>query len=965
MDGTLLRGQLLGRMQVSVDDRPPAGVWPRPTARRLVALLFLAPGHLCSRAAIAERLFPQLEPARAGRAVSKALSMARTVLDGDRARPSVLDADRTNIWIADHVRVEVDLLDHLHALEEATTTCDPVRRIEGLRAALRVDGPVLVDDAYEDWAIEVSDEVARARAAARRLLARTSHEESDWQAVVAADPADEEACAALVELRLRSGRPKEAAQAVETCRGALDHLGLPLDPDLAAIVLPAPSPITSAPRWPLIGRGQELSTVIDTIGQAATGAGSALLVAGPTGIGKTHLLRHALARLDAAGWAVAAGTSVRDDRVAPFASLRTALLPYLAGPAQPLVTNVLLPEAAGSATPVRPAELAALADGLRQHLDRLAANRPLILCLDDVQWADQALQLVVARLAAGNAGRRWSLLLAARTDEPGAPVPELPTSVVRLSLGPLGLGASIQLAIHASEGANASTHSRARALADRAGGHPFFTVELARSQPEASEERDGSLPVPERIVELLRRRLAGCSPAARRMTALVAIAGDDATLDVVERSARPLLGRHADLVDVVDELERAFLVHAAGDRLRLAHPLLRDAAESVLNPLRRAELHERVADGLSTDGGRARGVVDLAIARHRLAAFHTVRTARNAALAAPAGFDGAAVAYGLGAAEAAEELYIGALEAFAALEAHERGQLRTRAFAACVGLGRVRVDGARYDAAEHAFEAARRLATSWDERSRTWRWSAEAVYRQGDFGAAIGILDRALAPCPDDEPLAKARLLAFLGWCLFRSRELDRAAGTLEQAVQLAEDLGDWCVLTESLDRYAFTVASSGAPHDALPLFERARHASLRCGDVNERAILHLHHGFALNWAGRREAALAELALAGDLCDRYGLLYDRSIVHWARAEVEEGRGELELALAERDAELALLEDLHNDRHLAGCQVHRAKLLRALHRPGEVEAARRAALAAADRVGEPALEEEVRVALASV
>jgi DNA-binding SARP family transcriptional activator/tetratricopeptide (TPR) repeat protein len=967
MDGTLLRGQLLGRMQVAVDDRPPVGVWPRPTARRLVALLLLAPEHLCSRDGVAVRLFPQLEPSRAGRAVSKALSMARTVLDGDEPRPSVLAADRANIWIADHVRVEVDLRDHLEALEEASSTVDPDRRIERLRAALRVDGPVLVDDVYEDWASPVIDEVERSRVAARRLLARTSDAESDWEGVAAADPADEEACAALVEHRLRAGRSKEAARAVETCRVALEQLGLPLDPDLAAIVLPVPTPVTSAPRWPLIGRGNELTTVLDTIGRADADGGSALLVAGPTGIGKTHLLRHALARLDDAGWTVAAGTSVRDDRLAPFASLRTALLPYLTAPASPVVTNVLLPEAAGTSSPVlRPAELAALADGLRQHLDRLATKRPLVLCLDDIQWADKALQLVVARLAADNAERRWSLLLAARTDEPDAPVPELPNAVVRLALGPLDAGASIQLAIHASAGRDASAHARARELADRAGGHPLFIVELARSPTDASEESDGARLVPERIVELLRRRLSGCSPDARRLTALVAVAGDDATIDVVGRAARPLLGRHTDLTDVVDELERAFLVHAVADRLRLAHPLLRDAAESVLNPLRRAQLHEHVADGLTADGRpAASGAVDLAIARHRLAAFRTIRTASYAATAAPAGFGGAAVAYGLGAAEAAEELFMGALEAFAALEPHDRERLRARAFDACLGLGRVRLDGARYDAAEHAFEAARRLATNLDERSRAWRWSAEVVYRQGDLITAIGVLDGALASLPDDEPLARARLLAFLGWCRFRRREHDLAEGALAQAVELAEDVGDWCVLTECLDRYAFTIASSGAPGDALALFERARLASERCGDPNERAIVHLHHGTALHWAGRPEAALAELALAGDLCDRHGLLYDRSLVHWARAWVEESRGELGRALAERDAELTLLGDLHNDRNLAGCQAHRAKLLGALHRPGEVEAARRAALDAADRVGDPALEEEVRAALASV
>ncbi|MGM0619062.1 MAG: hypothetical protein ACQEUI_13135, partial [Actinomycetota bacterium] len=156
----LLRGQLFGRMRVTVEDRPPIEAWPRPTARRLVALLLLAPDHVCSRSSLLEALFSHLDPVRASRALSKAVSMARLVLDEDRSGPSLVAADRGKIWIAAAFTVEVDVLDHLAMLESAEHLVGAARQ-ERLRAALRESRPVLVEDAYEAWAMEVADRVER------------------------------------------------------------------------------------------------------------------------------------------------------------------------------------------------------------------------------------------------------------------------------------------------------------------------------------------------------------------------------------------------------------------------------------------------------------------------------------------------------------------------------------------------------------------------------------------------------------------------------------------------------------------------------------------------------------------------------------------------------------------------------------------------------------------------------------
>lgn len=415
MERTVLRGELLGRMRVTVDDRPTVAAWPRPAARRLVALLLLAEEHALAREMVAARLFEHLEPARAGRAVSKALSQARSVLDGaraapgstDPAQPSLLAADRSTIWIAEHVTVLVDVHEGLARLRAPTALPSADGGARRLREALDATAaPVLLDDRYEPWAQDLIAEVERARKDARIVLARATGALEDWRVVVDDDATSEEACAALAAGLTLAGHRQEAVRVVARTQAALADLGVAIDPDLLATARPRPTADGAAAtrpaeetaagpdaalagpmsvRWPLIGRERELEAVLRATRPAAEGYGGALLLAAPAGMGKTHLLRQVTVQLVTEGWALAAAAAVPEDRLAPFASLRTALLAFQDQPVGPLVARILRPDRDRTASPpLRPADLAPFSDALRRHLDRLAASRPLVLCLDDV-----------------------------------------------------------------------------------------------------------------------------------------------------------------------------------------------------------------------------------------------------------------------------------------------------------------------------------------------------------------------------------------------------------------------------------------------------------------------------------------------------------------------------------------------------------------------------------------------------
>jgi tetratricopeptide (TPR) repeat protein len=250
-----------------------------------------------------------------------------------------------------------------------------------------------------------------------------------------------------------------------------------------------------------------------------------------------------------------------------------------------------------------------------------------------------------------------------------------------------------------------------------------------------------------------------------------------------------------------------------------------------------------------------------------------------------------------------------------------------------------------------------RAATSRRRRSERMPTDAAAWYLQGDLASSVARLEEGLQNLPEDATVARARLLVDLGWCRHRLGYAD-ALPLLSRAVALAEG-GEEVLLTRALDRYAFVLASRGELQGSLTTFERALSAATRCGDPREEAITRLHHARSLMLAGRPHEARTELCRVADLCEQHGMLYIRSLAHWASADLGVSIGDHEEALAERDAELELLELLGNERHVAGCQAHRAALLRQLGQDDEAVAAAAMAQEAAARVGDAALVAEVR------
>ena len=232
---------------------------------------------------------------------------------------------------------------------------------------------------------------------------------------------------------------------------------------------------------PLVGRATERAALAAASAAARERPG-VLAIEGEPGIGKSRLLAELAESAAQDGATVLAARASVDEADLPYGLLTEALDPHLAaagehrvarlGIADPGALAALLP-ALGAA--VVPADRHRVHRALRDLLERLAAARPLVLCLDDVHWADPASAGALAALVRRPPAAAVLLALAVREGRMPAPVAAAlagalaEDGAVLVPLGPLG-----------EDDAVALVGETGREVHRLAGGNPFYLEQLAR-----------------------------------------------------------------------------------------------------------------------------------------------------------------------------------------------------------------------------------------------------------------------------------------------------------------------------------------------------------------------------------------------------------------------------------------------------------------------------------------------------
>ena len=441
-------------------------------------------------------------------------------------------------------------------------------------------------------------------------------------ALLAHDPAQEIAHRALMQLFARTGRYGDALRQYQICAQALQReLGVEPEPETRRLYqelvrarksapLP-PSPATWAgSRDPLVGRERErglLGAALDGLGH---GTGRFLLLMGEAGMGKTRLLDALAAEAAARNVRCHTGHAYRSEQVLAFGpwatALRAAPLDAAIGrlePAWRMELARLLPELDPAAPPTLPsADSSRLFEAAARLLTAMASNRPLVLMLEDMQWAD-AMSLRLLAFLSRRLAKEPVLLLATARSEELADAPalgdllreterEVPGSVVTLT--PLTRDDTARLVglLRHSPGADATER-----LVEHAwrwsNGNPFVIVETVQAL-SSDLDSGATLVLPSRVRELVVSRLERLSRASREIVQVAAVVGREFDLDMLVRAAGMA---ESEVASSLEELVRRQLVRAVGERFEFTHERIREVAYEQTRG-RRLLLHARVAEAV-------------------------------------------------------------------------------------------------------------------------------------------------------------------------------------------------------------------------------------------------------------------------------------------------------------------------------------------------------------------------------
>ena len=663
----------------------------------------------------------------------------------------------------------------------------------------------------------------------------------------------------------------------------------------------------------VLEREEELLTADGALRAAERGAGSVLILDGPAGIGKTSLLaaiaHRAQRRQLVCLWATG-GERERDLEWSVVRSLFAGVVDALSDRARAEfergAARLALRLVEGLASPEAPADRGALLYALHWLVVGLAGEAPLLLCVDDAQWADEA-------------SLSWLEYLGARIPEVGIVL----AVSHRSDASPIQLQA---LAAHPSsrvlEPAPLSSQACAGILADRmrlapdqvfvdaccevTAGNPFLLgtlvnwlrergVEPVRAQvARLAEARPGEI---ERWAML---RLQALAPPALDVARATAILGGQATLGRVSALAGVSLrdGARAATtlrqVGFLDEgVQRSALQPPPAGRVRFAHPLLGSVVYESIPSFERTALHTEAALLLQREGASAVAVAHQMMFTEPARDTAVVEILRAAAAEAMASGSPATAADRLARALAepptATEL---------ATVLHE--------------LGRAEADAALPDALEH-LDRAYAEARSSTQRGLIAEDLALTLINHGRLEDSARLVRAALSELHDEAGKLRGDAMLRLGAMyvttssyLGRGSQARAWLASLGAAPTAATPGGR--LLLVAYSQQAMNSGNSAVA--ASELAERALDGGRLLQDVGPASLEIPSAAYALIFGCKYAAAERAIAAAADAARRSGSAYGYALALLVSGLLAYRRGRLSQAVTDEHRAMAILEGEH-------------------------------------------------------
>jgi DNA-binding SARP family transcriptional activator len=639
---------LFGGFQLRRQGEPLPPI-PSRAARSLFAYLVVNRDAHHPRERLAAQFWPELPAARARRRLSHTLWQIQDALGEVADGLDHLEVASDTLSIRRDAPYRVDVEEF-----EAGLARLRARRSEGRpRARDLADLETVVDlyrgdflaGHYDGWVTDEQQRLEQRYLEALTWLVELARAQGAYDDALTyarrltnQDPLREDAHREVMRLSTLLGRTSDALRQYERCREVLaDELGtVPSSATQqlhqrvlrqrqrgeAVVAHPTPQPFPD--RVPLLGRADERTDVVGVLERTLAGDGGVAFVEGEAGAGKSRFLAELL---DDAAWrgfttlhATCRGpepagpyTVVRELLAPALTTLRVAqLLPRISPVWLGLVAQVVpsiraeLPVEHRAPPAVRRDEGAQrLRHALVATFAALADLDPLVLVVDDLQWADDASLQVLEAFAADSRDRRSAVLFGYRGDDARARpavwdmvrAVDQRIHVVRVRLGPLDAFSIAELVRTLGRSRDLDPAIATR-LHRETGGNPLFVVETLRALAQDGHtltDEVAELPLPGSIRDLVRSRVASLSCETRTVLDVGAVIG--AGTDLVTLEAAAELPRTV-VVDALDLLLRRGLLRERDDGFALHHDQIRRIVlDDLPAPAARA-LHQRVGEAL-------------------------------------------------------------------------------------------------------------------------------------------------------------------------------------------------------------------------------------------------------------------------------------------------------------------------------------------------------------------------------
>ena len=345
----------------------------------------------------------------------------------------------------------------------------------------------------------------------------------------------------------------------------------------------------------LYGRERELAVVHDLIDRA-TSSGSALVVRGEAGIGKSSLLAEAAAYARERGMQVLSTAGAQSETHLPFAALHQLLRPVLGGMSGLEPTQRAALSSAFGLTDSVASNPFMVGLAVLELIAEAATRSPVLVVADEAQWLDpsscETLAFVARRVEAEPIVIAFGVRDGLDNHIDGTGIPQLHLD---------GLDALSSTALLDANTPGLAPHVRALVL-DYAEGNPLALLELPTALDRDVTHVATPLPLSQRLERAFGAQVSDLRPPLNTLVLLVAIDPEGTLAEFLK--AGELIARKPLSVDSFTPAQMQRLIVIEDERVRFRHPLLRSAVYQAASEGDRRQAHAALGDVLDNDPDR-------------------------------------------------------------------------------------------------------------------------------------------------------------------------------------------------------------------------------------------------------------------------------------------------------------------------------------------------------------------------